>query len=112
MKKRIGQAARYYWQPPPLPQESEVMASLTDIGDHLSNLHVFQWNHEFDESGKKINTEICLLEEGIERWRLFFAEAGKLEGNRYAFLEFARDGDPKNTRQDAVVLNKLLAGIE
>ncbi|MDC7235372.1 MAG: TIM barrel protein [Spirochaetales bacterium] len=100
------QSVRYYWQPPHVLNDQACLNSLVDLGERLTNIHVFQWRlTEFREQDKRI--ERLPLEVGIPRWRRFLAA---LEGNRthYAFLEFVKGDDPQQLRRDWESFCKIL----
>lgn len=91
-------AIRFYWQPPHVFNDQACLNSLLDLGDKLSNIHVFQWIlTEFREDDKRIDRRP--LSEGVERWSHFFAALPRDE-NRFGFMEFVRGDDPEQLQED------------
>jgi sugar phosphate isomerase/epimerase len=85
------------WQPlsiETIPQEE----SLQSVLPRLANLHVYHWENS--------NNRFPLAD-GFAEWQKYFSIA---DNNipRWALLEFVKDDDPANLRQDAAVLNQLL----
>ena len=93
------------WQPPNGQTDEHCMESLTSILDRLSNVHVFQWG---PEGGK----DKRVLEEGEERWSRFFETIRTVPGERWALMEFVKDGTLQQFREDARTLKRLLGGDE
>jgi sugar phosphate isomerase/epimerase len=88
------------WQPlaiEPLPQTESIKSLLP----HLANLHVYHWENYRNRFA---------LADGADNWQKYFSLAN--DGvPRWALLEFVRDDNPANLREDAAVLHQLLAII-
>ncbi|MEO6907219.1 MAG: TIM barrel protein [Abditibacteriaceae bacterium] len=88
------------WQPlsiETIPQEESLMSVLP----RLANLHVYHWGN--------FNNRLPLAD-GLAEWQKFFSIAND-NIPRWALLEFIKDDDPANLRQDAAVLHQLLNAI-
>lgn len=91
-------AVRYYWQPPHVFNDQACLNSLLDLGEKLTNIHIFQWKlTEFREPDRRI--ERRPLSEGVERWSNFLSALPGDE-NRYGFIEFVKGDDPEQLRED------------
>ena len=66
-------------------------------------MHVFHWLRTAED---KIDRRP--LEEGDEDWLNYLAEASAVPGDRWALLEFVRDGDLDAFRADAATLIRWL----
>jgi sugar phosphate isomerase/epimerase len=98
---------RTFWQPPNgMPREPAV-AGLRRIGHQLAHVHVFHWWP--DDLHRRP------LSEGAVRWRVYLrevAEQCERDGEqRYASLEFVKDGSPEQFRCDAETLHEWLREI-
>ena len=89
------------WQPPNGQTDEHCMKSLMSVLDRLSNVHVFHWG---PEGGKDKRA----LAEGEERWEHFLKPISSLPGERWALMEFVKDGTLQQFREDARVLIRLL----
>lgn len=87
-----------YWQPPVVQEMTERLSGLLDAAPWLSNLHVYHW----------IDQERMPLTAGRNHWAIYFQEAAKVPGDRYALLEFVKENDLEQFMMDAVVLKELL----
>jgi sugar phosphate isomerase/epimerase len=91
-----------YWQPVPGMALEAAVAQLRALGQALSHLHVFHWQH--DDVRRP-------LEEGEAFWQRLVDVAGECSSfgrARYAFSEFIRNDDPEQFRRDFRVLARLL----
>lgn len=85
-----------YWQP---PQDISINArkdGLVKVLPWLTNLHVFSW-------GKNVRYPLAQLE---SEWQEYFDIVSKLQGDRYAMIEFVKEDDPKQFIEDAKTLKK------
>lgn len=89
-----------YWQPPVGMEPSECLAGLQLVLPHLRDLHVFHW---WPDQHHRLP-----LSDGLGRWRQYLKLAATSGGPRYASLEFVRDDDPGQFREDAKTLLNLL----
>jgi sugar phosphate isomerase/epimerase len=94
-----------FWQPPNGKETAYCLDGLQTVIDagKLSNVHVFHWwpSHR----------ERHLLREGTERWSSYLQRAIRAPGDRFACLEFSKDDDPANMRQDAATLIRLIREV-
>ena len=91
-----------FWQPPngkPRDYCLKGLQALIDAGK-LSSLHVFHWWPGYKDRH--------LLQEGSDPWLAYLQQAIEAPGDRFACLEFSKDDDPANTRQDAATLIQLI----
>jgi len=96
-----------YWQPPFGSAKAGNITAIKALGEKLSNLHVFHW---VQSPGGKIDHRP--LAEGESDWLDYFHEADALGGDRWALIEFVRDGSADAFRQDAATLKRSLAALE
>jgi len=91
-----------YWQP--RPGNSETVAEIDALSDKLSHLHVFNW---------LLSGERRALHEASKFWKAIFSAASQSADNfaRYAFLEFTKNDDPQQFKDDARVLRGLVADL-
>ncbi len=94
-----------YWQPPLGAAKSDNLTAIEALADKLANVHVFHW---LTAPGDKIDHHP--LAEGQGNWMDYFAEIAAIPGDRWALLEFVRDGSEENYRRDAAMLRQLLEG--
>ena len=94
-----------YWQPPFGAAKSDNLTAIEALADKLANVHVFCWQ---TAPGDKIDHRP--LAEGQGDWTDYFAEIAAVPGDRWALLEFVRDGSEDHYRRDAATLRKWLAG--
>ena len=87
-----------YWQPPVDLDLQAKLASLRQIGPHLSHVHVFHWDSR---------TRLPLAE-GAAHWQEYMAIIRSFPSDRYAMLEFVRDDDPQQLMRDAHTLHELM----
>ncbi len=88
-----------YWQPRPgLPLEG----ALTEIGEHVSHLHVFAWDRDRNRFP---------LTSAADYWRpvLRSMSTSRWTGRRFAMLEFVANDDPVAFPEDAP-LRRLVEG--
>ncbi len=93
---------RSYWQPPINNTIDENLQSLKDISLWLSNVHVFYW---------KV-TERYPLSDGEDHWIKYLKEVDKLQGERYAMLEFVKDDSPEQFLNDSRCLKEVIAMVK
>ena len=93
-----------YWQPRHGVSVSDNIADIRTLGARLSHLHVFHWNLQSDGT-----IERCPLREGRARWEAYFKAISELPGDhRYAMLEFVKNDELAQLREDAAVLREML----
>jgi len=89
-----------YWQPAETLTVEERKSSLSLLGEWITNVHVFHWedfNHRFT------------LEEGAEEWEDYISRI--LTHSPYThhyLLEFVKDDDPEQLKQDAQMLKEIV----
>jgi sugar phosphate isomerase/epimerase len=88
-----------FWQPPIDADQATRLAGLRLILPKLTNIHVFYW-----PTGQ---TRLPLAG-GAANWLPFLRLINSLPGDRYASLEFVRNDDPAQFRQDARTLRAWL----
>jgi len=97
---------RYYWQPPHMLDDDACLSSLEELGNRLTNLHVFQWRLTgLSEPDKRL--ERLPLEEGTERWQ-HFLKAVDSNDLHYAYLEFVKNDEPGQLRKDWDTFRKII----
>jgi sugar phosphate isomerase/epimerase len=92
------------WQPPNGQSEAVCEESLRAILPRVSNVHVFHW-------GASGWSERYPLASGVERWTRYFSILNEDPKPRWALLEFAKDDSLEQYREDAAVLNTILASL-
>ena len=94
-------------QPEPKPgilaRRTEIIAGLRAILPHLQNMHVFHW---WPDDKHRLP-----LSEGLDRWGQYLKLAAESGQSRYVSLEFVRDDDLQQFREDAKTLLLLLKQI-
>lgn len=95
-----------YWQPRHGSDVDENVADIEALGERLSNVHVFHWL--LKEPGG-FACDRRPLQEGVDRWKSYFAALEKLPGERYAMMEFVKDDTLEQFYEDAKVLQQLNA---
>jgi len=90
---------RTYWQPRAGVPAAENARGLERVLPWLSHLHVYHWWPD---------SQRLPLREGRDAWNLYFREAGRAEGDRYAMLEFVASDTPEQCLEDARALVELL----
>jgi sugar phosphate isomerase/epimerase len=90
-----------YWQPPVGLSREDCLGGLRTVAPWLSHLHVFTWDRGTAQRLK--------LSQGNADWRAYLDAAGKIDGDRYAMLEFVREDDPEQFLADAATLREYLA---
>lgn len=90
---------RTLWQPPIGLTPPENLRALDALAGRVENLHVYHRGPAGD----------CRpLAEGADAWRAYFAAAQRDGAQRYATLEFVRDGGEAQFLQDAAALHAIL----
>ncbi len=97
-----GDSLRFYWQPRWDWSESERLASLEDLGDRLSSLHVFTWQHHARQIDR------LALQAGEGMWQQVLHHPMVLKNAPYALLEFVTNDNPELLLRDAATLNRWL----
>lgn len=92
-----------YWQPRPGLPLNDAMVEITEIGSHVSHVHVYAW----DGSRNRF-----LLNTAFDYWRTVLAAmpASRWNGRRFAMLEFVANDDPVAFLNDAATLKQILEG--
>ncbi len=92
---------RFLWQPSVGWSFEERCASLAELDGRLANLHVFEWQPDFQNRHP--------LADGHHQWPAYFRQALAQPGDRYALLEFVVDNNPEVLAADARALLDFLA---
>ena len=90
-----------YWQPPHGMDVNSRLISLKEIGEYLTNIHVFYW-----ESHQRYP-----LIKAKKDWIKYLREVSNLPGTHYAMLEFVKNDDPEQFFEDAKVLKEIVAEV-
>lgn len=90
---------RSSWQPPTGKPYVEQKESLPPILPYLGNVHVFHWD----------NRTRLPLSEGTANWQYYLEQFRTTGREHYLMLEFVKDNDPEQFKQDAAVLKEWLA---
>lgn len=100
LKSTAQDQVKSYWQPPVGQEPHAAREGLTMVLSRLSNVHVFHW---WPDSATRLP-----LADGGEVWRRYLdlAQTGDRKG--WALLEFLRNDDPNQLRDDAQILRELL----
>lgn len=88
-----------YWQPPNQMTFNERITGLKAILPFVSNIHVFHWERLPD--GKMDRQP---LEEGAQDWQEYLKVVSETDQDRYALMEFVRDGKVDQFKKDAEIL--------
>jgi 3-dehydroshikimate dehydratase len=91
-----------YWQPPVGMTKDACVASLRTVTPHLQNLHVFHW---WPDDRHRLP-----LAQGVDRWREYLTLAAA-SGTRHVSLEFVRQNDVQQFRDDAKTLHAMLRSL-
>lgn len=92
-----------YWQPRHGVDVAGNLSDINTLGTRLSNVHVFHWNLQPD--GKAVDRRP--LREGLDRWQQYFKAIEQIPGERYAMMEFVRNDDMDQFKEDAALLRSL-----
>lgn len=93
-----------YWQPPVGMSMADCLEGIDLIEERLKWIHVFHWG--------SLSSEKFPLKEGRERWEKYFRRIDRIGGDRWAMLEFVKDGTIDQFLQDAAELKSLSASYE
>ena len=96
-----------YWQPPHGQSLTERLAGIRQLGQRISNIHVFHWIR--DSLGQHSRQP---LSSAAADWQIFFNTLSGLDGDRFALLEFVRNDDPDQFLADAGTLKRILQSRE
>jgi sugar phosphate isomerase/epimerase len=99
---QIGHSNVYlYWQPRPGLPLKEALTEISQVGHHLSHVHVFAW----DEQQRR---HPLAVQEAY--WRNIFQAIPetRFQKTRYALLEFVADDAVRHFKEDAETLRRLL----
>ncbi len=99
-----------YWQPSNGRPHATRLAELDVVRPRLAHVHVFNWLEEPDGRDRRP------LQDGRNDWQVFLQKASDAPRQddlleRFAMLEFVRDDDIEQCRQDAAVLLDMLGKI-
>ncbi|GGJ55764.1 sugar phosphate isomerase/epimerase family protein [Virgibacillus salexigens] len=86
-----------YWQPLWIRSQSANISALKQLSDHISNIHVFQWDEH----------QRYPLEQGCSTWLTYFQKLEPSNTPTYAYLEFVKRDDVNQFYKDAEILKKL-----
>ncbi len=92
-----------YWQPPNGVEQDECARGLRFMLEHVQNVHVFHWWPDHEHR--------LPLEAGAPRWREYFRLLSQTAVRRHASLEFVRDGDVEQFKNDVLTLCALLEEV-
>ena len=90
---------KLYWQPRNGAPFRDDLEELDAALPHLSHVHVFHW-----QQTPEGRIDRRPLAEGDSEWRAFLERIREAGGDRYCILEFVRDDDPAQLREDAKTL--------
>lgn len=98
MKEVHHENVGIYWQPEIGRDSDYRMASIKDIQDWLTHVHVFHWE----------GTDRLPLKNGKEEWESYIKLLKETSQKRYLMLEFVKGDDQEQFFRDAEVLKGLL----
>jgi 3-dehydroshikimate dehydratase len=90
---------KLYWQPPHRISDEDREKSLRSVLPYLTHVHVFQWHRNHPEMRVRYP-----LQEGQSAWSTYLDHLKRSERDHSAMLEFVRDDDPDQFREDAKTL--------
>jgi hypothetical protein len=76
---------------------------LRSVLPHLQNVHAFHW---WPDDKHRLP-----LSDGVDRWQQYLKLAAESGQTRHISLEFVRDDDLQQFREDAKTLHSILNGI-
>ena len=90
-----------YWQPRPGLPLDDALAEITEIGAHVSHVHVFAWNNARNRFP---------LKTALKYWRTVLSAmpVSRWTGRRFAMLEFVANDDALAFLDDAATLRQIL----
>lgn len=89
-----------YWQPRRLGNLQGDLAGIAAVTPWLSDIHVFSWH---PESGDRL-----ALADRTHDWLACLQQLQRVQGDRFALLEFVQDDEPANFLQDAKTVKAWL----
>lgn len=92
-----------YWQPPLGNTKEENLFSLDQLEGRIQNVHVYQWNSEYERFP---------LSDGKEEWLSYLRAVERHPLPRYATLEFVKNNSKAQFIQDAATLRHLVSSIK
>jgi 3-dehydroshikimate dehydratase len=92
-----------YWQAPHGQSLTERLAGIRRLGQRISNIHVFHWIQ--DSAGQHSRQP---LSGAVTDWQSLLNTLSRLDGDRFALLEFVLNDDPDQFLADAHTLKTLL----
>lgn len=100
LMKEINQPNVYlYWQPLAYLSIEERLVQIEELGSYISNIHVFQWDQDFNRFP---------LEEGKEEWLGYIKHIQDYSSNpHYFLLEFMKDNSVEQFEKDSVVFESM-----
>lgn len=87
-----------YWQPQADDSEGDRIEAIKTLHDKITNVHVFNWDKDFNRYP---------LIEAKDEWKSYIKNLG---GDRAYLLEFVRDDNIEQFKEDAKVLKNMLGG--
>lgn len=88
-----------YWQPLAYLSIEECLVQIEELGSYISNIHVFQWDKDFNRFP---------LEAGKEEWLRYIKKIQDQSSNpHYFLLEFMKDNSVEQFEKDSVILESL-----
>lgn len=89
-----------YWQPRWDWEREETLSALWDLGDRLSNAHVFTWEHTKDK----------IVRKPLSDGKTLLTRALSMKKDGYALIEFVKDNSDEMLINDARTLNEWIRG--
>jgi hypothetical protein len=86
---------------------TERLAAIRRLGPRIPNIHVFHWTQ--DSAGQH---ERQPLSRAVTDWQRILNPLSRLDGDRFALLEFVVNDDPDQFLADAQALKNLVRGPE
>lgn len=87
-----------YWQRPLELSTEECIESINKISPWLTNIHVYYYEDRVRMP----------LSKGISEWKEFIKTIKKIDGDRYAMIEFVADNSPGQFLEDAQALKEIV----
>jgi sugar phosphate isomerase/epimerase len=97
-----GSNVKFYWQPPNGQSLEYCFDGFEKVAENVTNIHTFHWAVE---DGKNIRKPLA---DGRGLWIKYLALAAKIEGERFALIEFVENDEPDNFIADAKILKSWL----
>ena len=95
-------AVGIFWQPCHGQTMQYHLEGIRQLKPWLKNLHVFHWTKDGDSILRQA------LKDGGDAWKSFLAASDAPSQSRYALLEFVKNDDPEQFKEDAKTLIGML----